>query len=227
MAKSDNGIGDAELNGYVDGQLDAAGRIEVEDHLARHPELAARIMADLRTRDALRLAFPLDAEPAQRATLHAARKLESALGLRRYVPLFGRLAAAVVLFALGWSSSLGWQAMTRAPNQTAMLQEASRLGDELGVRLPRLPEGWQVLSAVRTDTTQGPGVRLTFRTPEFGNLSLIARATRDVDFVWPTVNTGEDSKIHWQLISDSYELTSNLSGKPLEFAALELYQTLY
>ena len=47
MRISDNRIGDAELNGYVDGQLDAAGRIEVEDHLARHPELAARVMADL------------------------------------------------------------------------------------------------------------------------------------------------------------------------------------
>jgi hypothetical protein len=227
MRISDNRIGDAELNGYVDGQLDAAGRIEVEDHLARHPELAARVMADLRARDALRLAFPLGEEPAQRATLHAARKLENALGFRRYVPVFARLAAAVVLFALGWSSSLGWQALNRAPNQTAMLAVANKLGEELGVRLPRPPEGWEMLSAVRTDTAQGPGVRLSFRTPEFGNLSLIARNTRDVDIVWPTVNTGETSKIHWQLVSDSYELTSNLSGKPLEFAALELYQTLY
>jgi hypothetical protein len=227
MTRSDNRIGDAELNGYVDGQLDAAGRIEVEDHLARHPELAANVMADLRTRDMLRLAFPLDEEPVQGATLHAARKLEKALGFRRYVPVFARFAAAVTLFALGWSASLGWQAVTRAPNQTAMLETASRLGEEMGVRLPRLPEGWQVLAAARTETPQGPGVKLTFRTPQFGRLSLIARNTRDVDFVWPTVNTGENSKIHWQLISDTYELTTNLSGKPLEFAALELYQTLY
>jgi hypothetical protein len=227
MTRSDNRIGDAELNGYVDGQLDAAGRIEVEDHLARHPELAARVMADLRTRDMLRLAFPLDEEPAQNATLHAVRKLEHALGFRRYVPMFARCAAAIVLFALGWSASLGWQAINRAPNQTAMLERASRLGEELGVRLPRPPEGWQVLAAVRTDTPQGPGVKLTFRTPEFGRVALIAQRSQDVGFVWPTVNTGENSKIHWQFVSDAYELTANLSGKPLEFAALELYQTLY
>jgi hypothetical protein len=227
MTRNDNRIGDAELNGCVDGQLDAAGRIEVEDFLARHPELAARVMADLRTRDALRLAFPLHEEPAQRATLHAAKKLENALDFRRRFPTVARLAAAIALFALGWSAALGWQALNRAPNQTAMLTQANKLGEELGVRLPRPPEGWQVLSAVRTDTAQGPGVRLTFRTPEFGNLSLIARHSGDVDFVWPTVNTDEKSKIHWQLVSDSYELTSKLSGKPLEFAALELYQTLY
>jgi hypothetical protein len=227
MTRSDNRIGDAELNGYVDGQLDAAGRIEVEEHLARHPELAARVMADLHTRDMLRMAFPLDDEPTQGATLHVARKLENALGFRRYAPVFARFAAAIALFALGWSAALGWQAINRAPNQTAMLERAGRLGEELGVRLPRPPEGWQVLAAARTDTPQGPGVKLTFRTPEFGRLSLIAVNTTDVDFVWPTVNTDENSKIHWQLVSDTYELTSNLSGKPLEFAALELYQTLY
>jgi hypothetical protein len=227
MSKADTRIADAELNAYVDGQLDAKGRLEVEDHLARHPELAARVMADLRARDALRLAFAPDDRPAQAATLHAARKLERALKIRGWAPAIARLAAALALFALGWGASLGWQELNRAPNQTAMLQEATRLGEDLGVRLPRLPDGWQVLGAARTETPQGPGVKLTFRTPEFGRLSLVARNTREVDFVWPTVNTNESSKIHWQLISDSYELTSNLTGKPLEFAALELYQTLY
>ena len=68
-------IGDAELNAYVDGQLDAGGRIEVEDHLSRHPELAARVMADLSARDALRLAFSEPETAARRDTLAAARRL--------------------------------------------------------------------------------------------------------------------------------------------------------
>ncbi|MGK0631806.1 anti-sigma factor family protein, partial [Bordetella bronchiseptica] len=46
-----------DLNAYVDGQLDPARRIEVEDFLSRHPEEAMRVMADLRQRDALRWAL--------------------------------------------------------------------------------------------------------------------------------------------------------------------------
>ncbi|MCE7077887.1 anti-sigma factor, partial [Bordetella bronchiseptica] len=46
-------VTEIDLNAYVDGQLDPARRIEVEDFLSRHPEEAMRVMADLRQRDAL------------------------------------------------------------------------------------------------------------------------------------------------------------------------------
>ena len=49
-------ITEADLLAFVDGQLDAARRIEVEDYLAHRPETAARVMADLHVRDTLRLA---------------------------------------------------------------------------------------------------------------------------------------------------------------------------
>jgi anti-sigma factor RsiW len=45
----------ADLLAYVDDQLDPAKRIEVEEHLARAPDAAAQIMADLKDRDSLRL----------------------------------------------------------------------------------------------------------------------------------------------------------------------------
>jgi anti-sigma factor RsiW len=47
-------ITEADLLGYVDDQLDIGRRIEVEEHLSRHPDAAARVMADLGMRDALR-----------------------------------------------------------------------------------------------------------------------------------------------------------------------------
>ena len=50
-------ITETDLHAFVDGQLDVARRIEVEDYLAGHPEIAARVMADMRARDALALAF--------------------------------------------------------------------------------------------------------------------------------------------------------------------------
>jgi anti-sigma factor RsiW len=52
---------EAEIQAYVDGELDLPRRIEVEAHLEANPALAAQVMADLRLRDALRLAFAEDA----------------------------------------------------------------------------------------------------------------------------------------------------------------------
>jgi anti-sigma factor RsiW len=43
-------VTDADLDAYVDDQLDVARRIEVEAFLSARPEAAARVMSDLRTR---------------------------------------------------------------------------------------------------------------------------------------------------------------------------------
>jgi anti-sigma factor RsiW len=48
-------ITEGDLLAYVDDQLDPARRIDVEEHLARDPESAAQVMADLKARDTLRL----------------------------------------------------------------------------------------------------------------------------------------------------------------------------
>lgn len=46
-------IGEAELNAYLDGELDAETRVEVESWLAENPEEAARVVALGADRDAL------------------------------------------------------------------------------------------------------------------------------------------------------------------------------
>ena len=70
---------DFDLHAYVDGQLDIARRMEVEDYLSRHPEVAAQVMADLRTRDALRIAFGgAQGRPSPRL-IDAARRVERGL----------------------------------------------------------------------------------------------------------------------------------------------------
>ena len=48
-------IGDADLQAYIDDQLDTGGRIEVERWLQDHPEAAAEVMAGLGQRDEVRL----------------------------------------------------------------------------------------------------------------------------------------------------------------------------
>ncbi len=45
-------ITDSDLIAFVDGQLDPMRRLEVEAHLAAHPDAAARVMADFHDRDA-------------------------------------------------------------------------------------------------------------------------------------------------------------------------------
>ncbi|MVA33386.1 anti-sigma factor family protein [Agrobacterium vitis] len=98
---------DFDLQAYIDDQLTAQRRIEVEAYLSRHPDAAARMMADLRVRDELRLglahdrvAFDLGA--ARPETRDAARRLEQALtGVGRMAVL--RRAAAVAIFiGVGW-----------------------------------------------------------------------------------------------------------------------------
>lgn len=48
-------ISDIDLNAYVDGELDARRRIEVEAYLEINPEIAARVMHDMRVRDEIHL----------------------------------------------------------------------------------------------------------------------------------------------------------------------------
>ncbi len=67
MTQSDR-ITELDLGAYVDDQLDARRRVDVEAWLASRPEDAARVKADLRTRDELRLALALPSASGSPAT---------------------------------------------------------------------------------------------------------------------------------------------------------------
>jgi anti-sigma factor RsiW len=98
-------ISEADLHAYVDDQLTQERRIAVEEHLSRHPELAARVMADLRMRDALRVA--MDGEPAESIvvgllTREAARRLGKAIVRDAFFIKVRRVAAVTALMTVGW-----------------------------------------------------------------------------------------------------------------------------
>lgn len=111
-------VTEIDLNAYVDGQLDPARRIEVEDFLSRHPEEAMRVMADLRQRDALRwaLGVPRQAPAGGEGDLAAvhtrrlARRLERGLARRGLSDRLRQAAAAVLLVAVGWAGHVGYAA---------------------------------------------------------------------------------------------------------------------
>lgn len=120
-------ITEAELHAFIDGQLDAARRIEVEARLARSPPLAARVMADMHARHMLRLAFHDSDDGASPAELYAARRLGRALGWRRVALRLRRLAACVLLIGFGWiAHSPGVVRVDDAPGRAAFVEEAVR-----------------------------------------------------------------------------------------------------
>ncbi|MFD0464969.1 anti-sigma factor family protein [Microvirga aerilata] len=95
-------ITEDDLHAYVDDQLDPTRRIEVEEYLAHNPEAAARVMADLKDRDALRLAFQTELPRPREPLLEAARRLERGLAWRETGLRLRRIAAVVALIGFGW-----------------------------------------------------------------------------------------------------------------------------
>ena len=90
-------VTEADLDAYVDDQLDVARRIEIEAYLSTRPAVAARVMSDLRTRDELRLALAGPKGMARQATSDAARRLERGLARGRVFSALQRAAAVAVL----------------------------------------------------------------------------------------------------------------------------------
>ncbi|BCH61606.1 transcriptional regulator (anti-sigma factor) [Agrobacterium vitis] len=98
---------DFDLQAYIDDQLNVQRRIEVEAYLSRHPDAAARMMADLRVRDELRLGLAhdrmaLDMGAARPATRDAARRLEQALTRAGRMTVLRRAAAIAIFIGVGW-----------------------------------------------------------------------------------------------------------------------------
>ncbi|HEX6012417.1 MAG TPA: hypothetical protein VFY87_11570 [Geminicoccaceae bacterium] len=95
-------VTDADLQAYIDGQLDTVGRIGVEAWLQEHPEAAAEVMEGLRLRDEVRLFLAADDWPAAPATIGLARQAARQLGSRSWGLRVRRGIAAAVLVGTGW-----------------------------------------------------------------------------------------------------------------------------
>ncbi|WP_046864370.1 anti-sigma factor family protein [Microvirga massiliensis] len=244
-------ITEADLLGYVDDQIDVARRIEVEDYLARHPTAAARVMADLRTRHALRLSFAVPLPRPADETLAAANRLERALAWREIGQRLRRLAAMVALVGFGWfahaQGELGITGSEASPKPPAFVEEAlhahrtallrARMASqprttrydpaeilvETGVRLPPLPGDWQVLDAQVFPSRDGHSVEMSLEADDLGRISLFAAQVPAFDVVAPTVARFDGARsVYWQTGSLAYALTGAGSERALEKAALRL-----
>lgn len=219
-------IGEIDFDAYVDGQLDPARCLEVQDYLARHPEMAARVMSDLCDRDALRLLARRGSTPPA-ALVAAASRLDGALARRRLLRLARPVGTALALIAAIWlgANELGELAISEsqaagAPHfveeaavahRTALVRAAMRSqpevahldADELhratGIVLPSLPAGWRVLDVQVFPADEGLSLQVTVDRGDGEPVSLFAVRTLTAAPARPdVVRRGREAVAYWQ-----------------------------
>jgi anti-sigma factor RsiW len=227
-----------EIDAYIDGELDATGRLKVEDYLARHPNAAAQVMADLRARSALQLLASTEAKPslslasaisrlrtaADRRPIWRRRALGGAVaattGLVAFLcllpeastpPAYVRLAVASHRSISDRPSNVVVPAVS---NRTRILLSASRIA------VPKLPTGWHVTDVQLLSAAKGPAMLLAVRTTEGRDFSIFAVRERSSAPEEPdTVREGAQSVAYWSAGDISYALTGDEDPNQLDATA--------
>jgi anti-sigma factor RsiW len=250
-------IAEADLHAYIDDQLGVQRRIAVEAYLSRNPEMAARVMSDLRGRDELRLALADQKTLERVATQEAARRLSRALSRDRLLGRLRRIAAVLVFIAVGWIAhaefgSFGITESAASPPPPAYVADAARAHRTALVRasmrsqpglpnydreeirsataivVPDLPQGWRVLDVQLFPSTYGPSVEMAIEAGGMGTLSLFAVRPGSFNVRAATVVAGNDvTAVHWQIGEVAYALVGKAEGGALQGAAVNLAKTLY
>ncbi len=250
-------IVDADLDAYVDDQLDAGRRIEVEAFLSGNPEVAARVMSDLRVRDELRLALAGSKAMVRPATSDAARRLERGLARRRLVGSLQRVAAVGMFVAIGWMAHAGFGplvisevvASTPPPvyveeamraHRTSIVRasmasqpevpdyDANEIRAATAIVMPSLPKDWKVRDVQIYPSQFGPSVEMAVQTEALGLVSLFAVRPGTFDVVKPAVApAGDISSAYFQIGEVAYALVARGDVRDLDRAAERLADTLY
>jgi anti-sigma factor RsiW len=256
MTRKPDPVGELEIDAYLNDQLDLAGRIAVEESLARNPVLAARVMEDLRIRDALQATLRGTPVAPGQGTLLAARRLQRGLGMTQLGRGARRVGLAAACVALGWL--VHWQvnsfgiSTTEAAglpprftvealqaHRTSMLRAAmaSQLEapqfdrDEIlrntAIALPDFPRDWTVLDVQVYPSTLGPSVVVMFTMPDSGPLSLyMARSGTGLSTPLHIIGRGEKLTAYWRKGGLSVALTGQDEPALLRHAAAALMKRL-
>lgn len=247
-------IPDTDLDAYVDGQLDVAGRLRVEKWLARHPEDAARVMADLGLRSTLKLALAGEQPAGRPETREAARHLASGLENAGLWRMMQRIAAVGLLIAAGWGAhaSLGPRAVNASVHPPGFVEQAirahktaemratmpsqtsARAYDREDIRaataivMPELPEDWHVTDVQIFPSDYGPSVETAIRLPDGERISLFAvRPGRFAVEPVTDVNLSNAEAAWWQIGDVAYAVVSGTPSIGLADEAAHLRNSLY
>ncbi len=243
-------ITETDLSAYVDGELSAIRRVEVEAHLAEHPEDAARVMADLRDRDALREAFV--SLPGEEPDLlrRSAKRVDRALAWQRVGGRLRRAAVLALMVGAGWLAhsevgSFGVPDTLAAPVDPILMEEAEQAREAVqirarsrtlpasaaydhddlkaatGLNLPLLPLDLTVRDVQVFPARYGAGVEISL-DGEGGDLSLFATRSSPAKSTsdWVTQSKGATTA-YWQVGETCYALTGSREGVERQLAGLK------
>jgi len=249
-------VTDADLDAYVDGELDVARRIAVESYLSDHPVTAAKVMADLSVRGELRLALAAETPAGRADTRDAARRLERGLAYNSVLNSLQRIAAVAVLVGAGWVAHTSFGAFTatevsasvppplfvedaiRAHRATeardkiaseakATAYNADDIRAATAIVMPSLPKGWSVSDVEIYPSDFGPSVELTV---DASGQRLSLFAVRPGSFAVQTVShvalDGVQAS-YWQIGEVAYSLIADGKAQNLDGEAEQLSRTLY
>ena len=245
-------ITEGDLLAYVDGQLPAMRRVEVEAHLARHPDDAAQVMADLRDRDALRAAYAPAPGAGPDRLRAGARRIDRALAWQRVGARLRRAAVIVVLVGAGWLAhteigTFGVPETAASTVDPALVEEALQarqavlvraraasqrpsgaydradLEAATGLALPDLPADWRVRDVQVFPTRTGTGIEVSLTAVGLGDLSLFAtRGTASAAGAGAVARSEDGGTATWQSGRTAYALSGPRDGSGLQDAAAGL-----
>lgn len=231
-------ITEIDLAAYVDGELDLERACQVELHLSRQPVQAARVMADLAGRTALRLIIrernagsgpatvPARTEQPKRRQRTTAALLAAAAVAALVVPnLGGRSVATPPAYLedamMSHRITLMRARMTSQPESPHF--DAEDLERETHIRVPRLPDDWHVLDAQLFPSDQGPALQLLIRTATGGSLSIFAvRGPSNAPSEPSAVRRGDQSIAYWRKGDVSYAVIGDGSPEQIDRIADDL-----
>lgn len=239
MTQQPDPIMDADIHAYIDDQLDMARRIEVEAYLAKMPERAAQVMADLQVRDELRLAIGNQGMGGNHKTQKSARLLEQALSNRGRIALLRRVAAVAVFVGFGWAAHSVINPFTATPvvasvptpafvREALQAHEATQVREKLhpsvsntsfdagevraatGIVLPKLPTNWSVMDSQIFPSDFGPSVEMAVKSRNGSELTLFAARTGSFAVQRVTLaHSGKSAAAYWQIGEVAYALISD------------------
>ena len=237
-----SGISDDEINRFIDGELSAAQRTDLQARLALEPVRAAEVFAEAQRMEALRSAQPRRLFPPQ-ASLDEAKQLESAFWRRRVLGAVKMPMAAALLVAVGWAANSlteplrqGGQTVdenfilaARDALRVAQLDAGPAQGNELdhdkierlvgaiNITMPQLPAAW-VVTDVQVQPWNGKqSLVVRANTPSLGPITLVAAPMTGENAIPPTSATdGRVPTVYWQSGGTAFALMGSATPERLE-----------
>ena len=235
-------ISQEELGRFLDGELTAEQRSNVQARLALHPELAAEVFAEAQRMEVLRSAQPKRLFPP-RESFEGAKQLERVFKRRKIFSMLRIQAAALLLIALGWVANsvthpLRQGGQTVDENFILAAREAlrvtqlnvgperegepkeekiERLVGALNIRMPQLPTVWAVTDVQVQPWNGKQSLVVTADTPSLGRITLVAAPMQGEDAIPPTSATdGRVPTVYWQSGGTAYALMGPAAPEKLE-----------